>query len=189
MHAGVNVAQSASVRLTFIFGFTIVICVNEYEAKHSSAPEVVMPRSLPLGNPPDAMIAHASSDVHMSGTVSVYDPAMCCTTGVCGPASDPALLTIARDLRWLEAQGVTVTRYGLSQEPAAFVAAPKVVGLMQAFDDKALPATLVNGEVLAHGQYPTRDELVAALGSATDLAPDASLDQKSGCCTPGSGCC
>lgn len=148
-----------------------------------------MPRALPLGNPSDALIARSEPDVQMSGTVSVYDPAMCCTTGVCGPASDPALLTIARDLRWLEAQGVTVTRYGLSQEPAAYVAEAKVVGLMQAFDDKALPATVVNGEVLAHGRYPTRDELVASLGSFIDQALDASGGQATACCAPGSGCC
>ena len=148
-----------------------------------------MPRALHLGNPSDAMIARAEPDVQMSGTVSVYDPAMCCTTGVCGPASDPALLTIARDLRWLEAQGVTVTRYGLSQEPAAFVAEAKVVGLMQAFDEKALPATLVNGEVLAHGRYPTRDELVASLGSSIDQASEASRGQATACCAPGSDCC
>ena len=85
---------------------------------------------------------------------------------VCGPGVDPTLLTIARDLRWLESQGVTVERHGLAQSPSAFVAQPKVAGLMQAFGDRGLPATLVNGEVLTYGKYPTREELVAALGAA-----------------------
>ena len=53
----------------------------------------------------------------LAGTVEVYDPAMCCPTGLCGPGVDPALLTIARDLRWLDKQGVTVHRFGLAQEP------------------------------------------------------------------------
>jgi len=53
----------------------------------------------------------------MTGTVAVSDPAMCCDTGLCGPGVDPELLRIARDLRWLSAQGVTVKRNGLSQEP------------------------------------------------------------------------
>ena len=96
----------------------------------------------------------------------VFDPAMCCPTGLCGPGVDPALLTIARDLRWLESQGVTVERHGLAQSPDVFVAQSKVAGLMQAFGDNGLPATLVNGEVLTFGKYPTRDELVAALGAA-----------------------
>lgn len=148
-----------------------------------------MPRTLPLGDPSHAITEQPESVVRMAGTVAVYDPAMCCTTGVCGPASDPGLLVIARDLRWLEAQGVTVTRYGLSQEPAAFVAQPKVVGLMQAFDEKALPATLVNGEVLEHGHYPSRDSLIAALRPAIDRGPDTSSSVDNGCCAPGSGCC
>ena len=95
----------------------------------------------------------------------VFDPAMCCPTGLCGPGVDPALLTIARDLRWLESQGVTVERHGLAQSADVFVAQPKVTDLMQAFGDGGLPATLVNGAVLTHGRYPTRDELLVALGA------------------------
>lgn len=107
--------------------------------------------------------ATAETGKQLTGTVSVYDPAMCCPTGLCGPGVDPALLAIVRDLRWLEKHGVTVQRFGLSQQPAAFVAQPLVADLMQAFGDQALPATLVNGEVLCHGRYPSRDEIVAAL--------------------------
>ncbi len=40
--------------------------------------------------------------------LEVYDPAMCCSTGVCGPEVDPALVTFAADLKWVEAQGIAV---------------------------------------------------------------------------------
>jgi len=120
----------------------------------------------------------------LAGMIQVYDPAMCCSTGLCGPGVDPALLQIARDLRALEAQGATVHRLGLSQEPGAFAANPRVTGLMQAFGDGALPATLVNGEVLVHGRYPTRDELIGALARWP-----SSIDRAGSGCTPGSGCC
>ncbi len=92
--------------------------------------------------------------------VSVYDPAMCCPTGACGPAVDPELRRISGDLRWLESQGARVERFNLAQEPDAFVANPRVTGLMQAFGDGALPAVLVDGEVAARGRYPSREELV-----------------------------
>ncbi|MEK7240953.1 MAG: arsenite efflux transporter metallochaperone ArsD [Gemmatimonadota bacterium] len=115
----------------------------------------------------------------------MFDPAMFCPTGLCGPGVDPPLLTIARALRWLESQGVTVERHGLAQSPSAFVAQPKVAGLMQAFGDRGLPATLVNGEVLTYGKYPTREELVAALGAA----PSSDAKAEDACCTPGAGCC
>ena len=115
-----------------------------------------MSRSLPLGSEP------ASLD-HLAGVVEVFDPAMCCPTGVCGPGIDPALLQIARDLRWLAARGVVVARHGLAQEPGTFVSTPRVGELMTALGDAALPLTLVNGAVLAHGRYPSRDELTSAL--------------------------
>ena len=145
-----------------------------------------MARSLPLQEFVSAVAT--PSDQALSGAVTVFDPALCCPTGVCGPGVDPALLQIARDLRWLEAQGATVTRAGLSQEPQAFVANAKVTGLMQAFGDGALPAVLVNDTVLVYGRYPTRDELVAALTvhPGSEKQGGAAADS---CCTPGSGCC
>lgn len=129
-----------------------------------------------------------------SGTVQVFDPAMCCSTGICGPGVDPTLLRLARDLRWLTARGVTVQRFGLSQEPQAFVANPRVAGLMQAFGDGGLPAVIVNDVVLAHGRYPEREELMAAL-TPVSAAPrpvgqgDDTPSAAPGCgCAPGSDC-
>lgn len=152
-----------------------------------------MARSLPFGDPtqavaPESASAAISTTDALAGTVAVYDPAMCCSTGVCGPGVDPALLQIARDLRWLQARRVAVERYGLSQEPQAFTQSGQVSGLLQAFGDKALPATLVNGEVLAHGRYPTRGELVAALAPATSQESSAPTSDGARC-APGSGCC
>ena len=44
----------------------------------------------------------------MSATIRVFDPAMCCSTGVCGPSVDPDLARFAADVDWLQKQGVTV---------------------------------------------------------------------------------
>lgn len=146
-----------------------------------------MSRSLPLGNPAEGIVEPAestSSTNLLAGTIAVYDPAMCCSTGLCGPGVDPALMTIARDLRWLEKQGVKVQRFGLSQEPNAFVSNARVGGLMQAFGDRALPAVLINDSVFCYGRYLSRDEIVAELSRTA-----AATESDSPCCTPGSGCC
>lgn len=95
--------------------------------------------------------------------IGVYDPAMCCSTGVCGPSTDPELTRISQDLRWAESQGARVERFNLAQEPNAFVKNRKVSGLMQDFGEGALPAVLVNGAVACHGRYPSREELVEAV--------------------------
>jgi hypothetical protein len=123
-----------------------------------------MSRSLPLQAdqpaPADPMVP---PDAPLQGSIAVYDPPMCCATGVCGPGVDPALLQLARDLRWLTAGGVSVQRHGIAQEPQQFVASGPVSELMRQHGESALPVTLVNGKVLAQGRYPSRDELLHAL--------------------------
>ena len=128
-----------------------------------------------------------TSTPRVTGTVSVYDPAMCCSTGVCGPSVDAALLSMARDMRWLEAQGITVARFNLSQQPGAFVENPRVAGLLQAFGEQALPVTLLNDTILVYGRYPSREELTNALLNSTK--EQTSQDASNSCCEPGSGCC
>src|SRR5689334_12003524 len=77
-------------------------------------------------------------------TLEVYDPAMCCSTGVCGPDVDPALVAFAADLKWVAEQGVTVKRYNLGTEPQAFMANAAVVKEMEAGMDR-LPIIAVDG--------------------------------------------
>jgi SAM-dependent methyltransferase len=117
--------------------------------------------------------------------VELFEPAMCCQTGVCGPSVDQQLIDVREDLRWAEARGVSVARHNLSSDPDAFVANTKVTGLLAAFGEKALPALLVDGEVALHGRYPSRDQLanlVHGQGSAQALpVPAPSADGACGC--------
>ena len=122
--------------------------------------------------------------------VRVFDPPLCCASGVCGPSVDPALSEAASDLAWLKGQGASVTRVNLAQEPEAFVAEAKVAGLMAAFGDDALPAVLVEGRVLCHGRYPSRAELAEAAAGAHRAATGPQVQAAvGGGCAPGSGCC
>lgn len=95
--------------------------------------------------------------------LQVFDPAMCCSTGVCGPEVDPSLARFAADLEWLKANGVEVTRFNLAQEPAAFVDHKAVWEAMRVRDD-ALPLILLDGKVVAQGAYPAREALAALVG-------------------------
>lgn len=97
-------------------------------------------------------------------TIRVYDPAMCCSTGVCGPSVDPELVRFARDVAWLKHHGVEVERFNLAQEPAAFVENPTVLALMQEKDAAVLPVVLVGDEVVAAGAYPSRQDLRDLVG-------------------------
>lgn len=113
-------------------------------------------------------------------TLTVYDPAMCCSTGICGTDIDQKLITLAADLDWLRAQGVQVQRFGLSREPAEFVANDLIRDLMQASGGDDLPAFLVDGKLVSKAHYPDRTELAAWAGVA--LAHEMPASKPSGCC-------
>lgn len=96
-------------------------------------------------------------------TLQVFDPAMCCSTGVCGPDVDTKLVQFAADLDWLKSLGVIVQRHNLSQNPAAFVENDAVKMALTEKGEAALPVILLNGKIAFTGRYPERNEWVALL--------------------------
>lgn len=120
--------------------------------------------------------------------VEVFDPAMCCATGVCGPSIDPELIRIATIINALKEKGVDITRYGLSSDPQAFVANKTVNELLEKAGADVLPVTLVNGTVVKTKVYPTTEELVEWLGvDIKAVQPDKG--ENGGCCCGSKGCC
>jgi len=100
----------------------------------------------------------------MTARLEVFDPAMCCPTGVCGPTVDPDLVRFARDLAWLSHHGVTVARHNLAQEPGAFVENATVLAALNAKGPECLPIVLVDGQSVAGVGYPKRERLLELLG-------------------------
>jgi hypothetical protein len=95
--------------------------------------------------------------------LEVFEPAMCCPTGLCGVDVDPVLVQFNADLQWLADHGVVVVRHGLGHEAAAFAANPGVVREMQAGIDR-LPIAMVDGKIISIGAYPSRAQLVQKMG-------------------------
>ena len=96
--------------------------------------------------------------------LEVFDPPMCCSSGVCGPNVDKKLVQFGAALEWLRTQGVEVRRYNPTQQYEAFVGDAKVVQTVSDHGPQCLPVILVDGEVVAHGGYPSRDELAVLAG-------------------------
>ena len=96
--------------------------------------------------------------------IEVFDPALCCPTGVCGPNVDPKLVQFAADLEWLKNQGVKVERYNLAQQPDKFAACKPITDAMALAGDLCLPMILADGEIVCRNNYPDRTELAALAG-------------------------
>ena len=114
--------------------------------------------------------------------VRVFDPAMCCSTGICGPSVDPQLVRFAADLDWLKSQGVSVERFNLSQQPAAFADDAEVKAALETKGEAGLPLVKVNGEVKSSGGFPSRDELAAWAGLGEAPKAPTPKAKSGGCC-------
>jgi len=95
--------------------------------------------------------------------LEVFDPAMCCSSGVCGTDVDAALVQFAADVKWLLGLGAAVQRYNLSQQPGAFMSTAMVRRTLQVEGPACLPLGLLNGTIVFRGRYPARAELARLL--------------------------
>jgi len=95
--------------------------------------------------------------------VEIFDPPLCCPTGLCGPTIDPVLLDVNEMVLKLKSQGIAVERYLMTAQPQAFLNNAEVYRLVRERQLAALPITVVNGRVIKTGAYPTLAEVQAAL--------------------------
>ncbi len=96
--------------------------------------------------------------------IEIYDPPMCCSSGLCGPALDPVLVKMNDAVLALKKQGVAVERFNLAQQPKSFMDNKKIAELLKKNGKKILPVTLVNRDVFKTGEYPSYEDLCRALG-------------------------
>ncbi|MCX6903980.1 MAG: arsenite efflux transporter metallochaperone ArsD [Verrucomicrobia bacterium] len=106
--------------------------------------------------------------------LEVFDPPMCCSSGVCGPKVDPKLLQFSVALEWLRSQGVQVERYNPSHQYDAFAGNATVVKAITDWGLDCLPLILVNGNIASRGLYPGKDKLSAMAVSSREARPGGS---------------
>ena len=100
-----------------------------------------------------------STEIQGCDLVELFDPPLCCPTGLCGPTLDQTLLDVNEMVLALKAEGVEVERYQMASHPHVFVKHPDVMRLVRERGMEAFPITVVAGQVVKVGAYPTRDEI------------------------------
>ncbi len=139
-------------------------------------------------------------------TIQIFDPALCCSTGVCGVEADQELARFAADVEWVRHNGAPIERFNLAQQPMAFVNQPVVKDALDRLGQPGLPLTLVDGDIQCSGRYPSRDELAAWAGitaagtpsrktaafpsiKVVSAAPSDCCPSPADAATSGAGCC
>lgn len=143
--------------------------------------------------------------------IELFEPAMCCSSGVCGPSVDPKLVKLQETLRLIEEKGggsIEVSRYNLSTDLEVFAKNVAIGQVLKEQGPHALPVIYIDGELIAQRKYPTTDEWQEALkarGVEIDLNSPSKTDNtccpsplssEEPCCPPssdssdcGPGCC
>ena len=128
--------------------------------------------------------------------VQIFEPALCCPTGVCGVSVDPELLRISTVLSALKSNGVEVDRFNLSSAPQEFINNNVVNKFISNKGVEDFPITLLDGEIKIIGRYPTNDELVqllnvpmSFLGQQPKVADKENSKRAGNCDCSGGDCC
>lgn len=118
--------------------------------------------------------------------IEVFDPALCCSSGVCGVDVDQQLVDFSAAVEWARQQGAQIERFNLAQQPMAFAQNAVIKAQLARWGDGALPVTLVAGELVLAGSYPSRDDLARWAGLAVATPGPEPTPATSACaCTGG----
>jgi hypothetical protein len=116
-------------------------------------------------------------------TIQIFDPALCCSTGVCGVTVDQALVAFSADVDWAQKNGTQIERFNLAQQPMAFAENVVVKRFLERSGAEALPLIIVDGEIALAGRYPNRAELARwAAISPAPVVGDAKPESAACCC-------
>ncbi len=133
-------------------------------------------------------------------TMQIFEPAMCCSTGLCGVGVDPELLRISTVLNTLEKNGVKVERFNLTSAPQEFIKNNVVNNIIKTEGVEALPLAVFDGEIIMTGRYPTNEEFAEYLNIPVSVVGEQTIEvkeeeeQQGGCCCSrddcsGGSCC
>jgi len=118
----------------------------------------------------------------------IFEPAMCCSTGVCGPSVNKELLRITTVLNTLKNKGILIERYNLASNPQIFVDNKVINEILNIKGVEGLPVIMVDEVVIREGGYPTNNEICELLELPIGtLKVEIKKPSKGSCCK--NGCC
>lgn len=118
----------------------------------------------------------------------IFEPAMCCPTGVCGPSVNKELLRVSMVINNLKSNGVVIERHNLSNNPQIFVDNKVINELLNKDGIEILPVIMVDDHVVKTKGYPTNEEFCSFLDIPMDYLK-VKIKKPSNTCGCSDGCC
>lgn len=107
--------------------------------------------------------------------LELFEPSICCDSGVCGPEPDKVLIDLQNTIQLLKKAGVETKRYAINQAPIMFVQNAVVREFIKANGPGKLPLALLDNQIIKIGGYPTIDELKTLIPELNDIDPDTKI--------------
>jgi hypothetical protein len=106
--------------------------------------------------------------------LTLYEEAMCCSTGVCGPDPDDELVEVSAALDQLEEEyDIEVTRANMQHNIDQFLETQRIYDMVQENGPSILPITVVDGDIVAKSEYLDYNELASELNDAQTTPQEA----------------
>lgn len=117
--------------------------------------------------------------------MELFEPAMCCESGTCGPSVDPELLRIKGIIGLLGENGIAIKRHNLSKDPQSFLQNKDIQSLLNQNGVNVLPITILDGQAIFAYGYPSNQEFVKIFGLSGPLADQVLAFKEKKCCCCG----
>lgn len=86
--------------------------------------------------------------------VIIFEEAMCCPSGVCGPDPDEELVAFTRTVDRLEEEyDLDITRASMAHATELFLENEEIYDTVQENGPSVLPITMIDDDVVAKGEY------------------------------------
>lgn len=120
----------------------------------------------------------------------IFDPAMCCSTGVCGPSVDENLLRVSTVINRLKKKDILIERHNLTDNPKIFVDNEEINQMINNEGIDVLPITTVDGEVVKTKEYLTNEEFCKFLDVPKEYVESGRRSSiRKNSCSGKDGCC
>ena len=107
--------------------------------------------------------------------LELFEPSLCCESGVCGPEPDRVLIELQNTIQLLKKINIETKRYAINQAPMVFVQNTVVSDFIKANGASKLPLVLLDNKIIKSGGYPTIDDLKVHIPELKEIKPDSRI--------------
>ena len=107
--------------------------------------------------------------------IQIFEPNLCCSTGVCGPTPDKDLINLQQTIQAANKAGIKIERYAINQQPLAFTSNETIRAYIKENGTGNFPVTLVDGAIILEKRYPSLEDFKKHVPELVDVKSEVEI--------------